>query len=147
MDGTLAGSECAEGPGAADDDWLVDQPRCLQALVELNSTEAIDEPSIQLQVALAATCKVLDITSRRHREAIGLVLKAIASMGGGRKVLDTPSGAVLAVAKVMLNGKLPRKWKFARRARHVHELLGKRDLLADRSRSIGRLMVEVALDA
>jgi hypothetical protein len=101
---------------------------------------------LHLQVALAAACKVLNITSRRHREAIGLVLKAIASAGGGRKVLDTPSESILAVSKVMLNGKLPRKWKFARRARHVRELMSNRDLRADGSRRIGRLLVEEALE-
>jgi hypothetical protein len=115
--------------------------------MELNSTQAIDEPSLHLQVALAAACKVLNITSRRHREAIGLVLKAIASTGGGRKVLDAPSESILAVATAMMAGKLPRKWKFARRARHVRELLSNRNLLADGSRSIGRLLFEEAIEA
>jgi hypothetical protein len=118
----------------------------LQALVELNSTQAIEEPSLHLQVALATTCKALNIASRRHREAIGLVLKAIASEGGGRAVLNTPSDSVLAVSKVMLNGKLSRKWRFARRAKHARELISNRDLRADGSRSIGRLLVEEALE-
>jgi hypothetical protein len=122
----------------------VDPLRVLQALTELNSTQAIDEPSLHMQVALAVVSKALSITSQRHRDATGLVMKAIASTGGGRAVLNAPSESILAVARTIMAGKLPRKWKFARRAKHARDLLASRTG-GDRSRSIGRLLFEEAL--
>jgi hypothetical protein len=113
-------------------------------MTELNSTQAIDEPSLHMQVALAAVSKALSITSQRHRDATGLVMKAIASNGGGRAVLNAPSESILAVARTIMAGKLPRKWKFARRAKHARDLLASRTG-GDRSRSIGRLLFEEAL--